>query len=855
MPLLDALGLKPPKSFLALVAPATAAPPSRAPMQDGVVRAGPSDAGPDGNLVTEASPLVDRPEAITKLRIAGASAKITAAGAVRLQAWGTHADDSESDVSMLVKWHSSMASVVDIDSSGLATVRDARTKMTVPVYALDEESGEEADFVFEVDEAPMLGPAALPKAVKLDIGTRPLSIYIADTFAVQVTMHFDDGKTQDYSSRVQWKSSAPGVSDIVKVTSLQSFYGFAEGTTDIFATDPATKIKSNSVKLTVMKRPQAPKPAKTLARVTFENPRPQSEWVVGDAFTYKALGQWSDGSTNDVTKQLRWHSTNEAAAKVDKAGHVSVIGIGLVMIEASWDHLPTTSSGWRSYQARVLGKPPKAAPVLPAATKFSKDSAVLLVDNLVQLSKYRREPHAQSGGAYSLTATKSPSFDSLLKMLVDALNKRHPVETTMQARGIWKSVAARFIDVLKQAEAPAIGLEPKRSNAAKDALHELNAWFMTPSEDLWQEFEFMRRVTPFGQLSINLTTPEKQRQVDDILAYLAQYEELLRQRPLVAKQLERQKSLYAEVKKTVKSPAALQKHIVECLSDRARNEAKHYEAALLQGKALLAFAKSQMQRLENANVQLTVAIKVLDAEEMSQEARQLREEAAQQAKLVDGALSLFKGAMVAAVEGPVAVLELIDVYKDLRSFLGDTPLEKRAAELESKADNLRLDALKASLSQARVEVAGAVEITKEAEELVKAVAPNIEILREDAEAAYVPKPGGFDFTKLRAALEATQAVRSAVAGVMTTGHRARIGVRRMENEAATSNGGRFGMLAREPNQAILRQLSSDVESSMRKAETQLAQIDAQWQELREIRVIAHRAIFTGKRPKKKAMGA
>ena len=854
MSLLDALGLKQSGKLLAQLAPAKAATASGGPMQGGVFRAGSSTAEPDGGFAPEDSPLVDRPEPVTKLRITAESTTITAAGAVRLKAWGTYKDGTESDVTMLVTWQSSMRSVVEVDSSGVATVKDASANVSVPIYATDEVSGEEAEFILEVDEAPMLGPAAPPKALKLDIGTRPISIYIADTFAVQVTMHFDDGKPRDYSNRVQWKSSAPKVSDVLSVIARLSFYGFTEGTTEIYAIDPITKIRSNSIKLTVMKRPEPPKPLKTLTRVTIDNPRPQSEWVVGDAFAYKAHAQWSDGSTSDITKQLLWHSTNEAAAKVDKAGRVTVVGIGQVMIQASWDHLPTTASAWRSFQAVVLGKPAKAAPVLPAATKFSKDSAVSLVGNLVQLSKCWREPYVQSGGAYSLTATKNASFDSLLKLLVDGLKKLHPNETKMQARGIWKSVAARFVDVIEQAEAPAIGLDPKDSNAAKDAINELDLWFMTPSKDLWQEIDYLRRITPFGQLSINLTTPEKRRKVDDIVAYLAQYEELQRQCPRVAKQVERQKSLYAEVKKTVKSLAELQKHIVECLSDKARNEAKHYAAALLQGKALLAFAKSQRQRFENANVQLTAAMKLLDADEKSQEARQLREEAAQQAALIDGALSIFKGAMVAAVEGPVAVLELIDVYKDLRTFLGDTPLEKRAAVLEEKADSLRMEALKASLSQARMEVAGAMEISKEAEELLNGLGPDIELLREDAEAAYIPKPGGFDFAKMRTALEATEAARKGVAGVITTANRARIGIQRMQNEAERSSGGRFGALGRDTNQGILRQLYADTDITTRKAESQLTQIDAQWQELREIRVVAHRAIFTGKRPKKKPMG-
>src|SRR5215510_3009914 len=154
-------------------------------------------------------------------------------------------------------------------------------------------------------------PPPAPALQSIAVTPTPASVMTGSTIAFSAMGHYSDGSSKDVTTTASWSSGTPSVATIVSNT------GVATGVT---AGGPVTITASLSgiggtASLTVT----APPPA-TLQSITV-TPNPASV-LVGSTVTFAATGHYSDGSSQNITSQATWSSSNSSVATV-----VSNIGV------------------------------------------------------------------------------------------------------------------------------------------------------------------------------------------------------------------------------------------------------------------------------------------------------------------------------------------------------------------------------------------------------------------------------------------------------------------------------------------------------------------------------------------------
>ena len=138
------------------------------------------------------------------------------------------------------------------------------------------------------------------------------------------TGYYSDGSTADITSIAEWASSDTSVASI----DASGFAtGVSEGTTEITAAQG--DITSNIATLQVTTEVQPP----VLESILIEPPIATIEENQTQQFT--ATGNYSDGSTADLTLAATWSSSNTAVATIDDTGLATGHGEGSAEIAAS----------------------------------------------------------------------------------------------------------------------------------------------------------------------------------------------------------------------------------------------------------------------------------------------------------------------------------------------------------------------------------------------------------------------------------------------------------------------------------------------------------------------------------------
>jgi len=153
------------------------------------------------------------------------------------------------------------------------------------------------------------------------------SIAKGTTQALTATGHFSDGSILDLTAQVSWSSTMLGVATVSNnagsrgvVTSINT------GTTTIIATVGAL---SGTTTLTVT-------PA-TLVSIAVTPANPSTP--LSTPFQFMATGTYSDATTQDITTQVTWNSSNTAIATVSSAagseGLATPVAAGMTSISAT----------------------------------------------------------------------------------------------------------------------------------------------------------------------------------------------------------------------------------------------------------------------------------------------------------------------------------------------------------------------------------------------------------------------------------------------------------------------------------------------------------------------------------------
>jgi trimeric autotransporter adhesin len=249
---------------------------------------------------------------LQSIAVSPATAVLAPAGTRQYSAMGTYSDGSTQNITGTVQWASSDIVVASITSFGLVT----------------GESGGTASIT--ANEPPPIsitspGAALVVESSPLtSVSVTPATTQVAEKTGTQFRAigTFADGSTDDLTSSAQW-SATPGT--IATVSSSIPTKGFATGVAPGTATITALFAgESGSATLTV-----------TSATLTSITVTPSDPTVSGGNVQFFAQGKFSDGTTENLTSQVKWASNNVGVATINGNGLATATGTGSTTISAS----------------------------------------------------------------------------------------------------------------------------------------------------------------------------------------------------------------------------------------------------------------------------------------------------------------------------------------------------------------------------------------------------------------------------------------------------------------------------------------------------------------------------------------
>ena len=271
---------------------------------------------------TAAAPPTTTATATATLRsveVTPTNAQAAAGTTVQFTATGVYTDNSTRDLTGQVTWASSASTVAAVSnpvgSNGLVTAAG------VGSTTVSATSG-------NVTGTTTLTVTA---ATLVSIEVTPPAAIVANglTREFNATGVFSDNSTQDITTQVTWASSNVAVAT---VSNAAGFMGFATavgaGTSTIAATSGGV---TGSTTLTV-----------TPARLVSIEVSPAAASITNASNQqFAATGVFSDNSTQDLTTQVTWASSNVAVATVSNAagsiGLTTAVGVGTATIRATLD--------------------------------------------------------------------------------------------------------------------------------------------------------------------------------------------------------------------------------------------------------------------------------------------------------------------------------------------------------------------------------------------------------------------------------------------------------------------------------------------------------------------------------------
>lgn len=248
---------------------------------------------------------------LQSIAVSPATAALAPAATQQYTAQGTYSDGSKQNITATVNWASSDSNVASISNTGLVTgEQDGTTSITA-----------------EDPSTSITSPAAavvVEGSSLVSVSVTPATAQVAEKTGIQFQAigNFADGSTENLTSSAQW-SATPGtiatVSSSIPTKGLAT--GVAPGTatiTALFAGD------SGNGSLTV-----------TNATLTSITVTPSDPTISGGSVQFSAQGNFSDGSTENLTSQVNWTSSAVGVAAINGDGLATTAGTGSTTITAS----------------------------------------------------------------------------------------------------------------------------------------------------------------------------------------------------------------------------------------------------------------------------------------------------------------------------------------------------------------------------------------------------------------------------------------------------------------------------------------------------------------------------------------
>ncbi len=265
-------------------------------------------------------------ENLASVTVSPANPSIAGTTTQQFTAKATYSDETpEKDVTPEAAWTSSDPSVATVSSSGLAT--PAQPGTTTITASLQGRSGSTTLTVTN----------ALLESIEV---TPVTSIANGTSIQFTATGHFDDSTTQDLTSQVTWTSSDSSVT--ISNTGLAASTALGAASSTITAALGAisgfTTLTVKDVTLTSL--------AVTPASATIK---------VGLAQQFTATGTFSDTSTQNMTGEVDWGSSDTSIATMSPTGRATGVFAGSTTITATSSALLGSASGSAQLTVQTAG--------------------------------------------------------------------------------------------------------------------------------------------------------------------------------------------------------------------------------------------------------------------------------------------------------------------------------------------------------------------------------------------------------------------------------------------------------------------------------------------------------------------
>lgn len=247
---------------------------------------------------------------LSSITVTADNSSVAAGLTAQFKATGKYSDASTKDLTSSVTWSSASPSVATIDATGLAT------------------SKAQGSAVISATSGSVTGSETLtvnpPNVVSITVTSDHSSVAAGLTAQFKATGTFTDSSSKDITAAVIWSSASP---DVAAIDASGLATSKVQGTDVISATSGTV---SGSETLTVN--------PPVLASITVNPVKVQ----IGSPGQMKAVGTYTDQSTQDLSATASWSSSNEYVATVDASGAVTSVSAGLSLVTASYNGLQGT---------------------------------------------------------------------------------------------------------------------------------------------------------------------------------------------------------------------------------------------------------------------------------------------------------------------------------------------------------------------------------------------------------------------------------------------------------------------------------------------------------------------------------
>lgn len=341
-------------------------------------------------------------------------------------ATGTYTDGTTQDVTQSAHWSSADGGVATI--SNAAGTYGLATTLTAGLTTIEVSSGAvNSSASLTVTSAALQSIAINPPSPTIALGT-------SQQFTAVGT--YTDGTTQDVTSIVTWNSSS---NTVLVISDNVGSYGLATssglGTATITATSGSV---SSSTLATVGQA--------ALTSITI-SPASAS---IGQGYTlqFTAAGNYSDGTTQDLTQKALWNSSVQGVANINSGGLATAILAGTTIISAA--------SGSVTGSANLTVNPP-----IPVALSINPPSTAIYINSQQQFTATL----LYSDGS-SIDVTSSASWASLSSNVAGISNAGLATGLAAGAATIQATWGALVASSILTVQLPTVTITPANTSTA-----------------------------------------------------------------------------------------------------------------------------------------------------------------------------------------------------------------------------------------------------------------------------------------------------------------------------------------------------------------------------------------------------